>query len=254
MPLPEVTPLVVAVAIVAYMIGGIAKGVAGLGLAAITVPVMALVVSLEVAIGVAILPAIVTSVWQGLAGGALRKVVRRTWTFFLPCCLSIFLGAQLLARVDRSLLTTILGVLLGGYAAYALTRPRLPELGRHETWLSPVVGAISGVVGGATGSFVMPAAPYVQLLKLSRDELVQAIGVMALLWMPTLALALGRNELFDDALGLTSLALLVPTMAGLALGTLLRRWISEATFKMVFFWTLLALGTTIVGRNLVGAA
>ena len=96
----------------------------------------------------------------------------------------------------------------------------------------------------------MPGAPYLQLLNLSRDELVQAISFMALVFTPTLALALGRNDLFGDALQLTSLALLVPTMFGLALGTMLRRWIPEARFKTVFFWALLLLGVIIVTRTL----
>ena len=249
MPLPEVTPLIVSIAVLAYTMAGIAKGLAGLGLQAIAVPLLALVVSLEIAIGLSILPAFVTSIWQGLGGGALRTVVQRTWTFIVPCCLAIFVGAHLLARIDQSILTGVLGVLLCGYAAYALTRPRLPRLERHETWLSPIVGTITGVAGGATGSFVMPGAPYLQLLNLSRDELVQAVSLMALVFTPTLALALGRNDLFGGALQLTSLALLIPTMFGLALGTMLRRWIPEARFKTVFFWALLVLG---VIRNLAG--
>jgi uncharacterized membrane protein YfcA len=250
MPFPDAAPLIVVVAILTYVVGGVAKGLAGLGLQSITVPLMALVAPLEVAIGISILPAFVTSFWQAVAGGALRKVVRRTWTFMLPCCVTIFLGAEVLAQVDRALLTGALGVLLLTYAIYALTRPHLPELGRHEVWLSPTVGAITGVAAGATGTFVMPGVPYVQLLKLSRDEMVQAIGVMAVGFQPALALALGRKGLLDEALGLASLALLVPTVAGMALGTALRHWISEARFRTVFSWILLALGAAIAIRNL----
>jgi uncharacterized membrane protein YfcA len=252
MPAFEASPLVVTVAILAYLFGGVAKGVSGLGLQAICVPVLALVAPLETAIGLGILPAFATSLWQGLAGGALRKVLLRTWTFLLPCCLTIFLGASVLANVDRSLVAGTLGGLLCVYAAYAITRPSLlPSLGRHETWMSPVAGAVTGVAGGATGVFVMPGAPYYQLLQLNRDELVQALSFSAIVIMPFLALALGHNDLFSQGVQLSSIAVLVPTLIGLWLGTIVRRWIPEAEFRRLFFWLLLALGSVITVRNLL---
>lgn len=241
---------VVAVAILAYFLGGVGKGLSGLGLQAVCVPILALVAPLEVAIGLGLLPAFATSLWQGLAGGALRRIVRRTWSFILACCLAIFPGASLLASVDRALLAGTLGLLLCLYAAYALYRPAFRSLGRHEPWLSPVLGALTGIAGGATGVFVMPAAPYFQLLELKRDELVQAVCFGTLVVMPVLALALERHSLLAGSVQLASVALLVPTMAGLWLGTTVRRWISEAAFRRLFLWVLLLLGIVITLRNM----
>jgi hypothetical protein len=197
------------------------------------------------------LPAFVTSLWQGLLGGALRTVWRRTWAFLLPCCLAIFAGAALLARVDSGRLGLLLGTLLCLYAVYALARPTLPAPGRHERWLSPVVGALTGIIGGATGVLVMPGGPYLQLLRLGRDELVQAVSLMAVAVMPFLALALGRHSLLPEEVQLASAALLLPTLLGLAAGAAARRRVSEARFRQLFLWVLLLLGVVIVGRHLL---
>jgi uncharacterized membrane protein YfcA len=211
---------------------------------------MALVVPLDVAIGLAILPTIVTSIWQGLTGGAISRIVSRCWTFAVPCCLMIWVGVYVLATIDRVLIVLVLGGLLCTYAVYALMRPTLPKPGKHLLWLSPVMGGVTGVAGGATGMFVMPGAPYMQLLGMKRDELVQALSLQSLLYPPMLAVALGQFDLFSMKLQVTSLALLAPTFAGLAIGSALRRRISEERFKRVFTWTLLALGIAIVGRSI----
>ncbi len=245
----HLTPSIIAVALSTYLCAGVFKGLSGLGVQAIGVPVLALVAPLETAIGLGLLPAFATSLWQGLWGGALRVVLGRTWPFLLPCCITVFFGAALLASVDRRVLSFTLGVLLCLYASYAITRPTLPSFGRHELWLSPVLGAITGIVGGAAGVLVMPGAPYFQLLRLSRDELVQALSLSAVIVMPAIALALSHNSLLPQPVQLASVALLAPTLIGLWLGTKIRRWISEAAFRRVFFWLLLGLGAVIAARN-----
>ena len=248
----HLTPAIIAVALSTYLCAGVFKGLSGLGVQAVGVPVLALVAPLETAIGLGLLPAFTSSIWQGLWGGHLETVVRRTWTFLLPCCVTVFFGAALLASIDGSRLSFALGVLLCLYAIYAITRPTLPSPGRHELWLSPVLGAITGVVGGAAGVLVMPGAPYFQLLRLSRDELVQALSLSAVVVMPAIALALSQNSLLPAPVQIASLALLAPTFLGLWLGTKIRRWISEAAFRRVFFWLLLGLGVAIAARNWPG--
>ncbi|MEK0268041.1 hypothetical protein QT383_19860 [Stenotrophomonas rhizophila] len=62
-----------------------------------------------------------------------------------------YLGAAaLLVRVDRDASRAALGVALVVYAGYALLAPVLRVPVRRERWLGPLVGAMSGVVTGAT--------------------------------------------------------------------------------------------------------
>jgi uncharacterized membrane protein YfcA len=63
-----------------------------------------------------------------------------------------------------------------------------------------------------------------------------------------LALALQRNNLLTAELGLVSAAALLPAVAGMIAGQRIRRRLSEARFRQVFFIGILALGAYIVAN------
>lgn len=71
----------------------------------------------------------------------------------------------------------LLGCMLALYGLYGLCVKKLPHLGKHERWLSPIIGYIGGAVTVATGVIIIPIVPYLQSLHLKRDELVQALGL-----------------------------------------------------------------------------
>ncbi|WP_455776851.1 sulfite exporter TauE/SafE family protein, partial [Burkholderia stabilis] len=128
------------------------------------------------------------------------------------------------------------------YGLWGLAAARLPAPGRHEQWLSAVIGYLTGVVTAATGVFVVPAVPYLQALRLSKDDLIQALGLS--FTASTIALGLqlrvtGALQTVD--LGVSALAL-VPALAGMAGGQYARRVMSEKAFKRCFFVGLIALG------------
>ena len=195
-----------------------------------------------------VVPSLVTNLWQGLSGGALGALLRRLGIALIAAAVCIWLAAGLLVGADRALLAGLLGLTLCLYAAAGLARPALPHPGRHETWMSPLVGAVTGALTGLTGSFVVPAVPYLQTLGLGRDALVQAMGIWFSVSTLVLALALGRHELLPASLGALSAAGVVPALLGMWLGRRLRGRLSEALFRKVFFWSLLALGGLIVVR------
>jgi uncharacterized membrane protein YfcA len=107
-------------------------------------------------------------------------------------------------------------------------------------------GVLTGVITSATGVFVIPAVPYLQALGLSKDELVQALGLS--FTVSTLALAGGL--LWLGALGggelSASLLALIPAVLGMWLGQWLRQRISALLFKRVFF-----IGLGLLGGHLL---
>jgi uncharacterized protein len=110
---------------------------------------------------------------------------------------------------------------------------------------------IAGVVKGATGVFVIPAVPYLQALGLEKDELVQALGIS--FTTSTLALAVGLlvRQAYDfDAFALSALAV-IPALAGMWAGQLLRRAIRPATFRRWFLIALALLGSDMLLRGLI---
>jgi hypothetical protein len=86
---------------------------------------------------------------------------------------------------------------------------------------------------------------YLNGLGLSRGQFLQAMGMLFTLSTLMLALALGRYGLIGEAQLLDSTIALLPAMAGVLLGQVLRARISESVFRRTFFLSLLTLGAYI---------
>ncbi|GMR27624.1 sulfite exporter TauE/SafE family protein [Stenotrophomonas sepilia] len=236
--------------VVVFVLAGVVKGVTGMGLPTVAMGLLGGALSPVAAASMLFIPTFVTNAWQLLSGPSLGHIVRRLWPMMLAVVVVTLGSAALLVRVDRSGSRVALGVALMVYAAYALLAPvfRVPQ--RRERWLGPLVGALSGVVTGATGVFVMPAVPYLQSLGLQREELVQALGLA--FTVSTIALTTGlvlHGAFGIQQLGLSALAV-VPALLGMWLGQVIRQRISARVFRACFLGFLLLLGLELVLRPL----
>jgi uncharacterized protein len=184
-----------------FILAGFVKGVAGLGLPTIAIALMAVFIGLREGIALMVVPTIATNVWQALAGGQFIALTRRFWSLLLAAALGAWVGAGILARTDAMLLAAMLGVLLCVYAAVGLTRPLVPPPGRAEPWLSPVIGATGGLIGGMTGSYAVPGVLYLQALGLPRNALVQALGITFLMFTLALGTSLSLHGLMSTEIG-----------------------------------------------------
>jgi hypothetical protein len=120
-----------------------------------------------------------------------------------------------------------------------------------EPRLSPLVGLMTGLITGGTGVFVTPAVTYLQALGMSKDELVQALGLS--FTVSTIGLAVGRTSRGAfrlDNLVISSLAV-VPTLLGMQLGQVIRRKVRPATFRRWFLISMLVLGAELALRPLI---
>jgi hypothetical protein len=233
-----------------FLFAGWVKGVVGLGLPTIVLALLAATVGLREAIALMLVPALVTNVWQGLTGGAFVVLLRRLWPLLLAACFGTWFGVGVLAQADTVLLTGLLGVMIFGYAGISLVAPQVPPPGRWEGVLSPTAGAIGGLATGLTGSFI-PGILYLQALGLSRDHLVQAMGIAFVVLTVALAGALTQQDMMTVDLWLMSAVAVAPAALGMVLGRALRRRLSEALFRRVFFSALLLLGGYLASRSLL---
>ena len=158
----------------------------------------------------------------------------------------VWVGALALTRVDLSMLSALLGALIATYAALSLIGVRLSITERKETWVGPVLGTINGVLTGMTGSFVVPGVMFLQSIGLSRDMLIQAMGILFTLSTLALGVALGGNGLLDSDQGVMSATGLLPAIVGMMLGQRIRAKLSEDSFRKVFFVALLVTGAYII--------
>lgn len=146
-----------------------------------------------------------------------------------------------------------LGVALVLYAILGLAKAGFTTPARHEALMSPLIGMATGLVTGATGVFVIPAVPYLQSLRLGKEDLIQALGLSFTVSTAALAIGLFRTgALASPAAQLAgSFAALVPALAGMFAGQALRQKMSVETFRTVFFVGLLALGVYLAGDGIL---
>jgi uncharacterized protein len=234
----------------AFLLAGFVKGVIGLGLPAVSLAVLTTTLGLKSAMAILLAPSFVTNVWQALVGGHLLAIIRRVWMLLLAVCIATWLGVGVLARSNADVLAGLLGVVLFGYAVLGLMRLDLPRPGRLERWLSPMVGLASGLLNGMTGSFVVPGVIYLQSLGMSRDAFIQSLGVLFSISTVALGLALRGQGFLSPELAALSSGAVIPAIVGMLLGQLVRRRLSEATFRKVFFAGLLVFGGYIAFRAL----
>lgn len=231
-----------------FLLAGSVKGVTGLGLPSVSLALLTATLGLKAAMAILIVPSFVTNVWQAAVGGHLAAILRRIWALLLAVCVATWLGVGILAKANADLLAGVLGLVLCAYALLGLAKVDPASPGRLEPWLSPVVGAVSGVLNGMTGSFVVPGVLYLQSLRFPRDAFIQSMGVLFTTSTVALAFALHDRQLFSGELAILSTGAVLPAVAGMMLGQVVRQHLSEESFRTVFFAALLALGGYIVMR------
>ncbi|MEK9722555.1 MAG: sulfite exporter TauE/SafE family protein, partial [Rhodospirillaceae bacterium] len=195
-----------------FLLAGMVKGVIGMALPTVSLGVLAATLGLKEAIVLMLVPSFLTNVWQGLAGGHFAALMRRLWLLLAAMAAGTWFGTAALRMPDTSILELILGGTLVAYGAFGLRTPHFPAAGGREPWLSPLIGAATGVLAGLTGSTVLPVVPYLQTLGLSREALIQAMGICFSAAALAIGLALGGRSLLPADLGLMSVIGVLPAL------------------------------------------
>lgn len=238
----ETSAFLLAAVAATFFAAGVVKGVTGMGLPTVAMGVLGALVSPLAAASLLIVPSFVTNIWQLLAGPGLGPLIRRLWPMMAAIVAGTLLGTSWLAAGDTRPTTAALGAALVVYAGFTLFARQFHVPPRLEPWLSPLVGAATGIVTGGTGVFVIPAVPYLQALGLARDDLVQALGLSFTVSTVALAAGLGARGAFQpDGIVLSVLAV-APALAGMLAGQLVRNRIGPAAFRRGFLFCLLLLG------------
>jgi uncharacterized membrane protein YfcA len=238
----HIGPALSLLVIVTFVLAGAVKGVIGLGLPTIAMGLLGLAMPPAQAAALLIVPSTITNLWQLAAGGHLSALLRRLGPMLAMIFIGTLVGSAWLGINSGPWAAHALGAALLVYAVYGLIGPGLRLAPGREGWLGLVCGVVTGIVTAATGVFVMPAVPYLQSLGLSRDEMIQALGLSFTVSTVALALGLvGQGALGSQALG-ASLLMLAPALLGMLAGQWLRQRISAVLFKRCFFIGLAALG------------
>lgn len=236
-------------AALAFVLAGFVKGVTGLGLPTVAIALLSLTMTPADAAALLVVPTLVTNIWQLAAGPNFVSLLHRLRWMMAATCVGTWAAGGLLVGAGAERASVWLGVALIVYAATGLLKLSLPVPRRFEPWLSPIIGAATGVVTAATGVLTIPAVPYLQALGLERDDLVQALGLSFTVSTIALAADLANGGVLRLSVAETSTLALAPALAGMLFGQWLRTRIRPDVFRICFLTALLLLGADLALRG-----
>jgi len=238
-------PIILACA-AALMLAGTVKGVLALGLPLVGLPLLTLVVDVPTAVAVLMIPLVLSNLLQAVEGEGTLVLLRRFWALILCLIAGLLIGTALFVRLDQHLLMLTIGVLAILLSTAAIMQPHVTVPPRHERWLGPLVGFVSGVIGGMSTLFGPLLAVYVVGLRLPRDAFVKAISLLYLIAACTLTISGTMQGSTSATLLLWSALAMIPVYFGMLIGRRIRPWIDPERFR------LLVLGVVwLTGANLM---
>jgi uncharacterized membrane protein YfcA len=246
----QALPLIVVM--LAFFAGGLVKGVIGIGLPLVVVPIVATFSGPLNAIALMFVPAVTSNVMQAYQGGLRTSALVRFWPALIGVAVGGGLGAQILSGADRETAGIILAVVVVLFCGSQMLSKLPPISARAERWFTPIAGTTSGFVGGLTGFLGLTLVPYLLALRLAKEEFVATVAILYLAGVSALYVTLFVEGVFTSTLLLTSCLASLPTLAGVWLGSLLRRRVPEARFRKLLVIVLFVIALNLMRQSLFG--
>lgn len=235
----------------AFFAAGGVKGIASVGLPMTALGILTFFTDPRTAFTCALCPIFVSNALQIWRAGHVSDAVKRYWPFIV--CMVIGIPLTLAATLEASdqLLMGVLGVTVLAFVAINITRwaPRIADKWDRAAQIG--FGSSAGFLGGLTSIWLPAIMIYLLARDTSKEEFVRATGL--LLFTGSLPLFAGyiAAGLMTGPLALLSLALIIPTWAGMTLGAKLRGTLSEDAFRKVLLGVFALIGLNLIRRAIL---
>ena len=203
------------------------------------------------AIGLMVIPAVVTNFWQALAGGNFGISWRRLWTLYVSGVVFTAMSAIMLLQIHPRWPMALLGGVIIVYSISGLVTWRCKPPGQRERWLSPLMGMSTGVFTGLTGVLVFPMTIYLKSLRLDRSMMIQAMGIYLVLANLTVASVFGWQGAFPKETSVVAVIGVAAGLIGMAVGRRIQQQLSDLVFERAFYFVLGLLGLFIILKALI---
>jgi uncharacterized protein len=216
---------------VSVVLGGIVKGAIGVGLPLVVIPLMSLVIPSPQAIGLMVIPVLLSNIWQAYDSGYGWRALKR----FAPLIVTQAIASIVTVRMTLELSVKQFDMMLAGAVLLAVVlmafKPTINVSSKSEIVSSAATGLFSGLLGGISSLTGPVTITYLMALKLTKDEFVGAVSVIYFFGaIPVYAAMFWFHRIGVTDLGYSALALL-PMGIGLALGKRIRNRLDESLFR-----------------------
>lgn len=238
-------PLLIVTYTVLFL-GGAIKGVAGIGMGLVAVPLISIIYDPILAVCIIAVPLVITNFWQGVVKGATSSVLRTYFPIILSMTLAMICSGYFANLFSVSVLSVALGFMAILFALINLgvSLPRVTE--SMDLQLQITCGVTAGFVGGITGLVVIPLVFYMVIRNVSKEEFVSVLGLLFLISGLVLIFCYGLNGAMTFDLFLLSTFGAVPALLGVVVGEHIRQLINEQLFRSIALYLIMAIGMKLI--------
>lgn len=232
--------------------GSTVKGVAGIGLPLVAVPLLTVLVNLKTAVTMTTVPIIGSNFVQSIQGGRFPHLVKRFWTLLVPLFVAIIVGTRLLVVLPERVLDLIIGTAVISIPLFLHFSPHIRVTRAHERWANPLIGIASGLLGGVSTFYGPPIMLYVFGMRLPKDEFIPTISLMYTVAGVGMLFGIYANAVATlPEIGVAFL-MLIPTAIGMWIGRFIHVQLSERRFQQLIVAIYIITGVTFLVDALVG--
>jgi uncharacterized membrane protein YfcA len=243
--IPDISYLELLLIVCAFVFGGLCKGISGVGVPIVAVPVIASVTDITLAIILIAIPSVVPNLYQVWK---FKASWTRPFSLTTLCIASIIgsgIGVLILLKVDPEMLSKILGLIVISYCAIRRWQPL--NLGERMTQaLAAPMGFLAGLAGGTTGVSAPVIMMYMSAINLVRGSFIFGISVYFIAMGSGQFVWLGLAGLMTWELAAASALTLIPLALGMSLGQKIGEHVSQTQFEKVIQSILVVLGVKLL--------
>jgi len=232
--LPELPSVgLIVLSFFALFVGSFAKGITGMGLPLLAVPILAGFMGVERAVIIMVVPSLITNAWLMWRT---RRAVRLTRNLPLGLVAGVIgatLGSWLLAVLDDRILILTLVVLVAVYLLTRVLKLEYTVSPRASRILSPIIGLAAGVSQGSAGISGLFFASYFHALRLEPTAFVFSTAAMFMSLSLGQAMTLSTLGLMTSDRLMESTLALIPVFAALPFSVWCSRFINRRLFDRI---------------------
>jgi hypothetical protein len=219
------------------------QSLTGFGLALVSMPLLTAVLGVQTAAPMVALFGLVAEVILLLYYRAAVNV-QVIWRLILASLIGVPVGILVIGALDEQVVLTLLGVIVAGYAVYALLKLRLPDI-EGSLWAYGF-GFAAGILGGAYNTSGPPVIVYGNCRRWPPQEFKANLQGFFLLTTVFVIVSHALAGNYTAEVLRYTLLTLPALAAGVVAGLALSKRINATTFRTMVLWLLLALGAWLI--------
>jgi uncharacterized membrane protein YfcA len=237
---------VIAAVVCSLIVAGFLKGIIGVGMPVVALPLLSLFIDVKSAAMLLSMPLIFSNLPQALEGGKTGRCLIQLTPVLLGMIPGLFLGVRALLALDANVAKTIAGLVLIGVGGVTLLAPKL----QLQSRLVLPAGITFGFFGGILGGIAAMSGPLVFIFMLAKGLRGKAFTKEASLFLVVssglLAILLMASRQFSWLDVLVSSAAMLPVVLGIHAGQHMRDKIAPETFRRLVLIAVIAAGAELL--------